>query len=347
MNVEYIKDYKYKELKQYVLAYLLITVASVGLYAKNTIEAAGLLPTLFSMIAIDTLAGAICALVFVLNELWSDKSKRRIVYKNMPSDTVFSDIASGKIDAAGFDLAKAQEMYAYLSAAPANQQTAVWNDLLRKCKDDGRGNVIEAERMQLMTRDICMSTISLLIMTIVVLFILTFICSNVLIPIKMLYSPLIARYADIGGITQWGATNEQFLSVAMSLHAFTVLMTVILYFAAKIVASIIGYALKIIFVHGTPNIISRILGAVVGAVKSVASLMLILFVVSIIFPFSFAKPVVAELDKSKVASAVCNVEYSFLSKHLYSDETISMMMNGAGFVKAGDSLTPEETLPEA
>ena len=29
MNVEYIKDYKYKELKQYVLAYLLIAVASV------------------------------------------------------------------------------------------------------------------------------------------------------------------------------------------------------------------------------------------------------------------------------------------------------------------------------
>ena len=38
MNVEYIKDYKYKELKQYVLAYLLITVASVGLYAKNTMR---------------------------------------------------------------------------------------------------------------------------------------------------------------------------------------------------------------------------------------------------------------------------------------------------------------------
>ena len=51
--------------------------------------------------------------------------------------------------------------------------------------------MIEAERMQLMTRAICMSTISLLIMTIVVLFILTFIYSNVLIPIKMLYIPLI------------------------------------------------------------------------------------------------------------------------------------------------------------
>lgn len=37
MNVEYIKDYKYKELKQYVLAYLLIAVASVGFYIKDTI----------------------------------------------------------------------------------------------------------------------------------------------------------------------------------------------------------------------------------------------------------------------------------------------------------------------
>ena len=76
MNTEYIKDYKYKELKQYILAYLLITVASVGFYIKNTIDAGELLSALFSMIAIDTLAGAICALVFILNELWSDKSKR-------------------------------------------------------------------------------------------------------------------------------------------------------------------------------------------------------------------------------------------------------------------------------
>lgn len=162
--------------------------------------------------------------------------------------------------------------------------------------------------------------------------------------VKMLYSPLIARYADIGGIAQWGATEEQFLSVAMSLHAFTVLMTVILYFAAKIVANIIGYALRIIFVHGTPGIVSRILGAVVGAVKSVASVGLILFVISIIFPFSFAKPVTDGLDGSKVASAVCSVEYDFLSKHLYGDEILSTMMSGAGFGKTEDTApeTPSE-----
>ena len=177
MNVEYIKDYKYKELKQYVLAYLLIAVASVGFYVKDTIGAVGLLSALSSMIAIDTLAGAICALVFILNEFWPD--------------TVFTDIASGKIDAAGFDLAKAKEMFAHLSNAPANQQTAEWNDLLRKCKDAERGNVIDAERMQLMTRDICMSTISLLVMTLIAFGVLAVAYMSLVTAIKILYIPLV------------------------------------------------------------------------------------------------------------------------------------------------------------
>ena len=184
MNVEYIKDYKYKELKQYVLAYLLIAVASVGFYVKDTIGAVGLLSALSSMIAI-------CALVFILNEFWPDKVKQQIIYKDMPSDTVFTDIASGKIDAAGFDLAKAKEMFAHLSNAPANQQTAEWNDLLRKCKDAERGNVIDAERMQLMTRDICMSTISLLVMTLIAFGVLAVAYMSLVTAIKILYIPLV------------------------------------------------------------------------------------------------------------------------------------------------------------
>lgn len=155
--------------------------------------------------------------------------------------------------------------------------------------------------------------------------------------ITKLYTPLLARYAEMGGAAQWGATNEQFLSVAMSLHMFTVLMTVILYFAAKIVMSIIGYALKIIFVHGAPGLGSRLGGMCIGAVKGVATVMLLLFVISVIFPFSFAQPVNAELEKSKIAPVICETEYRVLSQRLYSDETIAMMMNGAGFVKASSS----------
>ena len=137
------------------------------------------------------LAGAICTLVFVLNELWSDKAKTRIIYREMPSDAVFSDIASGNIDATGFDFVKAQSMYAHLSDAAASQQTAEWNKLLSKSRNAGYGNVIEAERLQLMTRDICMSTISLFIMTLIALGILEIVATNKLEPLKMLAIPLV------------------------------------------------------------------------------------------------------------------------------------------------------------
>lgn len=191
MNTEYIKDYKYKELKHYILSYFLIVVASAGLCARGSIDDSNLLSSLINMVAVDVLAGAICTLVFVLNELWSDKAKTRIIYREMPSDAVFSDIASGNIDATGFDLVKAQSMYAHLSDATASQQTAEWNKLLSKSRNAGYGNVIEAERLQLMTRDICMSTISLLIMTLIALGILEIVATNKLEPLKMLAIPLV------------------------------------------------------------------------------------------------------------------------------------------------------------
>lgn len=137
MNVEYIKDYKYKELKQFVLAYLLIAVASVGFYIKDTIGAVGLLSALSSMIAIDTLAGAICALVFILNEFWPDKVKQQIIYKDMPSDTVFTDIASDKIDAAGFDLAKSKRnvcTFIKCSSKSANRRVERSSAKMQRCR---------------------------------------------------------------------------------------------------------------------------------------------------------------------------------------------------------------------
>lgn len=191
MNTEYIKNYKYKELRQYIISYLLIAIASVGFCTGAAIENSDLFSSLFNMIAIDVLVGAICTLVFVLNELWSDKSKTRLVYRQMPSDAIFSDIASGKIDATGFDLETAQKMYGSMADAPANLQTAEWNKLLQKSRISEMGNVIEAERLQLMTRDICMSTISLFIMTLAALVVLEIFSVNKWDPIKMFIVPLV------------------------------------------------------------------------------------------------------------------------------------------------------------
>lgn len=81
-------------------------------------------------------------------------------------------------------------MYAHLNGTNANQQTAEWNMLLKKSRDAQRGNVIEAERLQLMTRDICMSTISLLIMTIIAFFILMIVSMSVWSSLKCLGIPL-------------------------------------------------------------------------------------------------------------------------------------------------------------
>lgn len=80
MNTEYIRDYKSKELKQFVIAYFLIAVASVGFYALPNTQMVGILAASFEMISIDIVTGAICVLVFILNELWSSKSKAKIVY---------------------------------------------------------------------------------------------------------------------------------------------------------------------------------------------------------------------------------------------------------------------------
>lgn len=60
-----------------------------------------------------------------------------------------------------------------------------------KSRNAGYGNVIEAERLQLMTRDICMSTISLFIMTLIALGILEIVATNKLEPLKMLAIPLV------------------------------------------------------------------------------------------------------------------------------------------------------------
>lgn len=215
-NIEYIKSYKEKELRQYVIAYLFVAVASVGFQMQITDDCVTSLATLFQMIIIDILIGAICILVFVLNELWSDKLKTKLVYSKLPSDTVFSDIVDNKLDATGFDLDKAKVMYANLSTASPAKQTSEWNILLRKSRDDGRNNVVEAERLQLMTRDICMSTFSLLIMNIVAIVILAIWKNNIYLAINTLWIPVLYLLVMMV-ITRIAARNraERFIALVI------------------------------------------------------------------------------------------------------------------------------------
>lgn len=190
MNEGYIKNYRDNELRQFVAVYFLIAVASGIFYALSAARVCGGLSALFEMLTIDIFVGAASILVIIFNELWPDEAKTRMVYKKMPSDSIFSDIASGKVDATGFDLEKAKAQFSHLSEATANKQTAEWNLLLRKSKDAGCGNVVEAQRMQLMTRDLCMTTVSLLIMSLLVFFVVLIFFGNFCEAIKAFYIPL-------------------------------------------------------------------------------------------------------------------------------------------------------------
>jgi hypothetical protein len=221
-DIKYVKNYKKKELRQYVLAYLLVAIASVGFQtiaefqlqiSENVINA---ITPIFQMIMTDIFIGAICVLVMIFNEIWPDNMKTKLVYGQLPSDTVFSRISNGKIDTTGFDLDKAQAIYAHLSLASAAKQTAEWNNLLRKCRDSGYNNVIEAERMQLMTRDICLSTISLLIMNIVAMVAFAIVNKNICTSIRMLGIPIIYLVVMliVTKVASWNRANR-FLSLVI------------------------------------------------------------------------------------------------------------------------------------
>lgn len=85
-------------------------------------------------------------------------------YGSMPSDTIFSEIAAEENEFC-FDVDVAKEKYKRFSTLPPDKQSAEWYKLLHASREAKCGNVIEGQRMQLMTRDICMSTLSLLILT--------------------------------------------------------------------------------------------------------------------------------------------------------------------------------------
>ena len=194
-DIEYVKSYKEKELRQYVLAYLLVTIASVGFQTVAELQVSGNVANvtmpIFQMIMTDIFIGAICVLVMIMNEIWSDNMKTKLVYGQLPSDSIFTRVSNDRIDSTGFDLDKAKAIYVHLFSASATKQTEEWNKLLRKCKNSEYNNVVEAERMQLMTRDICLSTISLLIMNFIAIIVFTIINKNICISIKMLGVPII------------------------------------------------------------------------------------------------------------------------------------------------------------
>ena len=205
MNFEYIKDYRSKELRQYVVAYLLIFVSSIGL--GTSYEGISSFADVLKLVSLDVLAGAMCVLVLIFNELWPTTAKIIMVYGKLPSDTIFSDIEEGKKKFTGFNMKKAQALYADYAKLSSTEQTEIWNTLLKNSKKFSEGNVIEAQRLQLMTRDICVSTVSLLIMSVLSFIVLAVVVKDCCFLCNILWFPF-AYLVVMFFITRVAASNR-------------------------------------------------------------------------------------------------------------------------------------------
>lgn len=166
------KDYREKELKWYILAYLflMIGINSTGLITYGSEDWFGSIEKLLSS---SLLAGVICTLAFVFDCLYTAELKDLLLclgFTTLPGKTVFARISKGKINDMRIDVEKAQEKYKdVIDGLPSNKkekeryENTKWYSLSRIHEDDPR--VKTAHRDYLLTRDLYTTTITMFVLT--------------------------------------------------------------------------------------------------------------------------------------------------------------------------------------
>lgn len=167
------KDYREKELKWYILAYLflLIGISEAGLITAGD----GWADSVEELLASSLLAGTICTLSFVFDCLYTADVKGKLVclgFATLPGKTIFTRISASKINDIRIDAKKAQEKYVdVIRNLPAGKndkkkyENTKWYALSRIHDADPR--VITAHRDYLLCRDMYTTTISMLALTII------------------------------------------------------------------------------------------------------------------------------------------------------------------------------------
>lgn len=166
------KDYREKELKWYIFAYLflMIGISSPGLISSGSDDWFSSIEKLLSS---SLFAGVICTLAFVFDCLYTAELKDLLLslgFIALPGKTVFTRISKGKINDMRFDIKKAQEKYKdIISDLPSNKkekkrgENTKWYSLSRIHEDDPR--VKTAHRDYLLTRDLYTTTITMFVLT--------------------------------------------------------------------------------------------------------------------------------------------------------------------------------------
>lgn len=135
-------------------------------------------------------------------------------------------------------------------------------------------------------------------------------------------TPMIERFTAMGGTEAYGITYGQFIALNLSVNTLSILLTLVIYGIVRIVAHIVAWILKKIFVHGKPKALGRIFGFVAGAVRGAAIVAVLLVVSTVIFPmkFGFAQAYVDTFDESLIGRKVAVYVYGGYDKLIYGED---------------------------
>lgn len=172
-----LKNYRDNELKWFILAYLFLVIGSGN---PNVIKDTGIevLSKIESLISTALISGAICSLAFVIDSLYSQKIKDALLYlkiTKMPGTTIFTRIKSGTLKDARFETIQAQRKYeAIINNIPANKsksgyENAKWYKIYVLYKEDSA--ISSVHRDFLLCRDLYITTISLVVLTVIAMII--------------------------------------------------------------------------------------------------------------------------------------------------------------------------------
>lgn len=166
------KDYRTKELKWYIWAYMCILLGTSGSSVGG--HASSYLFSYFDMLLTSAFfTGAICALTFVFDSLYTAQIKEILLCLglfSLPGRTIFTRISEGKIKDGRIDIKKAQIRYKIIiDGLPLSRnekesyENEKWYSLSRQHQEDPM--IKSAHRDYLLSRDMFTATMTMLILT--------------------------------------------------------------------------------------------------------------------------------------------------------------------------------------
>ncbi len=140
--------------------------------------------------------------------------------------------------------------------------------------------------------------------------------------VGLFLTPLTKHIEALGGASAFGLEAYELVSIVLAINSFNIILCLLMYFVIRIIAGIIGFILRKIFVHGVAGGFSRFVGFIFGAVRGVAWAAVLMVVCSIIFPINaaWADTVSTTANESFIVQNVGGYIYEGYDWAMYGNE---------------------------